>query len=106
MTRVQSLQKSFSYVPLLDSSKKTESQKNESKKRSESKKKGEPKTSELDMNSKNTKKIAKIHPLLSVLGAKNRDKAAAKPAFLRYLEYIKEAGTWDESSDRPVMHFN
>ncbi|KAG0458266.1 hypothetical protein HPP92_023423 [Vanilla planifolia] len=45
------------------------------------------------------------HPLLKLLRASNKEKAVAQPEFLRYLEYTREAGTWDPSSDRPVLYF-
>lgn len=48
------------------------------------------------------------HPLLRALGAKNVEgmKTATQNAeFLRYLEYMKEAGSWDPISNGPVIYF-
>ncbi|KAL0906818.1 hypothetical protein M5K25_025343 [Dendrobium thyrsiflorum] len=48
---------------------------------------------------------SKGHPVLNFFGASNKEKAAAKPEMMRYLEYMKEAGTWEPSSDSPVIYF-
>ncbi|CAA6671262.1 unnamed protein product [Spirodela intermedia] len=34
------------------------------------------------------------------------DKAMAKPEFLRYLAYLKEAGRWNTDANRPVITFD
>ncbi|XP_010254779.1 PREDICTED: uncharacterized protein LOC104595648 [Nelumbo nucifera] len=54
---------------------------------------------------KQNTKLSKIHPLFNILDPQRSKKAMAKPEFLRYLEYMKEAGTWDPDSDGPVLYF-
>ncbi|EOA24955.1 hypothetical protein CARUB_v10018252mg [Capsella rubella] len=31
--------------------------------------------------------------------------ATSKPEFARYMEYVKEGGVWDPSSNAPVIHY-
>ncbi|CAA7408352.1 unnamed protein product [Spirodela intermedia] len=57
-----------------------------------------------DVASKGGSKTA--HPLLNVLHAPRMDKAMAKPEFLRYLAYLKEAGRWNADANRPVITFD
>ncbi|KAH7651115.1 hypothetical protein IHE45_20G036400 [Dioscorea alata] len=45
------------------------------------------------------------HPVLKAMQAPNFDKALMKPEFLRYLDYLKEAGTWDPNSSSPIIYF-
>ncbi|MQM21467.1 hypothetical protein Taro_054508 [Colocasia esculenta] len=47
-----------------------------------------------------------VHPVQRVLDARRMDKAMAKPEFVRYLAYVKEAGRWDGESDHPVIFFD
>ncbi|KAK1280520.1 hypothetical protein QJS04_geneDACA023168 [Acorus gramineus] len=48
----------------------------------------------------------KSHPLFSLIEApKKNKKAMGKPEMVRYMEYMKEAGTWDPNLDRPVIYF-
>ncbi|XP_052195389.1 uncharacterized protein LOC127803304 [Diospyros lotus] len=55
---------------------------------------------------KQAKKVSKIHPLFSLFVDKRRKKAAtAKPEFARYMEYLKEGGSWDVNSNAPVMYY-
>lgn len=58
-----------------------------------------------------------VHPLLSFFDVggsqrkknktKNKKKSAttAKPEFSRYLEYVKEGGVWDATSNGPVIYY-
>ncbi|KAK1302917.1 hypothetical protein QJS10_CPB12g00034 [Acorus calamus] len=57
--------------------------------------------------SKSSGGAAKSHPLFNLMDApkKKGKKAMAKPELVRYMEYIKEAGTWDPNSNRPVIYF-
>ncbi|KAL6011371.1 hypothetical protein ACLOJK_001817 [Asimina triloba] len=60
----------------------------------------------MDPKLKRSTKVAKNHPLLSFFEVSRKKKApSAKPEFIRYLEYVKEGGTWDLHSNRPVIHF-
>ncbi|WOL14489.1 hypothetical protein Cni_G23269 [Canna indica] len=54
-------------------------------------------------NSTSSREI-KAHPIIKILEAPSK-KATAKPEFLRYLEYMKEAGSWEPNSDRPIIYF-
>lgn len=49
-------------------------------------------------------KDIKAHPVIKILEAPSKE-AMAKPEFLRYLEYLREAGTWDPNSGRPLIYF-
>ncbi|KAF8410570.1 hypothetical protein HHK36_003101 [Tetracentron sinense] len=51
---------------------------------------------------KRTNKATKSHPLINLFNARNKKKAMASPEMVRYLEYVKEGGTWDHDSNRPV----
>lgn len=57
-----------------------------------------------EVASKGGRKAA--HPLQNVLLAPRMDKAMAKPEFVRYMSYLKEAGRWDADADRPVISFD
>ncbi|CAH8351657.1 unnamed protein product [Eruca vesicaria subsp. sativa] len=53
-----------------------------------------------------------VHPLLSFfdVGLQRRKKkkkstTSAKPEFSRYLEYVKEGGVWDATSNGPVIYY-
>ncbi|KAG7560394.1 hypothetical protein ISN45_Aa05g019270 [Arabidopsis thaliana x Arabidopsis arenosa] len=57
-----------------------------------------------------------VHPLLSFFDVhfqrkkkkkttKKKSLATAKPEFARYLEYVKEGGVWDPSSNAPAIHY-
>ncbi|KAG2327295.1 hypothetical protein Bca4012_036297 [Brassica carinata] len=53
-----------------------------------------------------------VHPLLSFFDIglqrkkKNKkSKTTAKPEFSRYLEYVKEGGVWDGTSNGPVIYY-
>ncbi|KFK34336.1 hypothetical protein AALP_AA5G131900 [Arabis alpina] len=56
-----------------------------------------------------------VHPLLSFFDVhfqrkkkkttKKKSSPTAKPEFARYLEYVKEGGVWDSSSNAPVIHY-
>ncbi|KAI3794231.1 hypothetical protein L1987_36860 [Smallanthus sonchifolius] len=54
---------------------------------------------------KQAKKVSKLHPLFSLFERKSRKKkATAKPEFSRYMQYLKEGGTWDANSVKPVIY--
>ncbi|OVA07070.1 hypothetical protein BVC80_1117g78 [Macleaya cordata] len=53
----------------------------------------------------NNKKLVKTHPLFNISDLRRSKKAMAKPEFLRYMEYIKEGGTWNPDSNNPVIYF-
>ncbi|XP_020584726.1 uncharacterized protein LOC110027578 [Phalaenopsis equestris] len=72
----------------------------------------EPDLLQEEQNSTQTKKAAAAsrtsnssHPVLTFFGSSNKEKAAAKPEMMRYLEYMKEAGTWEPSSASPAIYF-
>ncbi|CDY30774.1 BnaC07g16740D [Brassica napus] len=55
-----------------------------------------------------------VHPLLSFfdIGSQKKKKktkkkttTTAKPEFSRYLEYVKEGGVWDATSNGPVIYY-
>ncbi|KAI3722811.1 hypothetical protein L2E82_33916 [Cichorium intybus] len=59
----------------------------------------------VDFVEKQAKKVSKVHPLFSIFERKSRKKkATAKPEFSRYMQYLKEGGTWDPNSSRPVIY--
>lgn len=66
-----------------------------------------PSTAKIPENSgeKQVKKASKILPLFSIFEKRRRKKATAKPEFARYMEYVKEGGTWDAKSNMPVIHY-
>ncbi|KAG6523084.1 uncharacterized protein LOC122048058 [Zingiber officinale] len=53
--------------------------------------------------SKTTRDV-KAHPVMRILQAPSK-KETARPEFLRYLEYVREAGSWDPTSDKPTIYF-
>nr|XP_043633471.1 uncharacterized protein LOC122604663 [Erigeron canadensis] len=54
---------------------------------------------------KEAKKASKVHPFFSLFERKNRKKkATAKPEFSRYMQYLKEAGSWNDNSAKPVIY--
>ncbi|KAI3450971.1 hypothetical protein Pfo_007636 [Paulownia fortunei] len=55
--------------------------------------------------SEQVKKASKVHPFFSLFETKRKKKATAKPEFSRYLEYVKEGGTWDMRANMPVMYY-
>ncbi|GFY80390.1 hypothetical protein Acr_01g0001990 [Actinidia rufa] len=55
---------------------------------------------------KQVKKASKIHPIFGLtFETRRRKKATAKPEFARYVEYVKEGGAWDVSSNMPVIYY-
>ncbi|CAH2043081.1 unnamed protein product [Thlaspi arvense] len=54
-----------------------------------------------------------VHPVLSFFDirlqwkkkTKKKNTTTAKPEFARYMEYVKEAGVWDATSDGPVIYY-
>ncbi|XP_010424888.1 PREDICTED: uncharacterized protein LOC104710053 [Camelina sativa] len=57
-----------------------------------------------------------VHPLFSFFDVhfqrkkkktmtKKKSLATSKPEFARYMEYVKEGGVWDPSSNAPVIHY-
>ncbi|CAL9122180.1 hypothetical protein MUK42_04396 [Musa troglodytarum] len=57
-----------------------------------------------EMKRSNTTREIKAHPVIRLMG-KPPKKATATPEFLRYLEYIREAGTWHPNSDAPAIYY-
>ncbi|KAF3334822.1 hypothetical protein FCM35_KLT21426 [Carex littledalei] len=53
---------------------------------------------------KNKEKAVDSHPVLKILDAPTK-RATSRPEFLRYLEYVKEAGSWDADSERPSIYY-
>lgn len=53
------------------------------------------------------KSSGKSHPLFSLFNRHRKSKktAAARPEFARYLEYVKEGGSWDVNSNIPVIYY-
>ncbi|XP_015576239.2 uncharacterized protein LOC8273372 [Ricinus communis] len=51
------------------------------------------------------RKSNKSHPLLSLFDSRRKKKTTARPELTRYIEYVKEGGTWDASSNVPVIHY-
>lgn len=48
----------------------------------------------------------KGHPLLNFMEMSCKKKRGrVKPELVRYLEYVKEFGTWDANSGRPVIYY-
>lgn len=66
-----------------------------------------PSTAKIPENSgeKQVKKASKILPIFSIFVKQRRKKATAKPEFARYMEYVKEGGTWDANLNMPVIHY-
>lgn len=66
-----------------------------------------PSTAKVPENSgeKQVKKASKILPIFSIFEKRRRKKATAKPEFARYMEYVKEGGTWDAKLNMPVIHY-
>ena len=55
---------------------------------------------------KKGKKVSKIHPIFGLtFETRRRKKPTAKPEFARYVEYLKEGGKWDVSSNMPVIYY-
>ncbi|XP_050226354.2 uncharacterized protein LOC126676237 [Mercurialis annua] len=53
------------------------------------------------------KKLSKIatHPLFALFDTRRKKKTTAKPELARYLQYMKEGGTWDAKSNMPVIFY-
>ncbi|KAL7614059.1 uncharacterized protein LOC111897370 [Lactuca sativa] len=59
----------------------------------------------MDFIEKQVKKVSKVHPLFSLFEKRSRrKKATAKPEFSRYMQYLKEGGSWDSNSNMPVIY--
>lgn len=67
-----------------------------------------------EVNKPAEKTGSSVHPLLSFFDVrlqrkKNKTKkkstTSAKPEFARYLEYIKEGGVWDATSNGPAIYY-
>ncbi|XP_042466365.1 uncharacterized protein LOC122048919 [Zingiber officinale] len=54
--------------------------------------------------SKTTRDV-KAHPVMRILQAPSK-KETTRPEFLRYLEYVREAGSWDPTSDKPTIYLS
>ncbi|KAL3723808.1 hypothetical protein ACJRO7_035909 [Eucalyptus globulus] len=59
-----------------------------------------------DPQGKPPKKVNKSHPLFGLFDARRKKKTTARPDLARYLEYVKEGGSWDANLDKPVMHYS
>ncbi|XP_010484636.1 PREDICTED: uncharacterized protein LOC104762924 [Camelina sativa] len=54
-----------------------------------------------------------VHPLFSFFDMslkrkkkkKKSTRTTAKPEYARYLEYVKEGGVWDNTSNEPVIYY-
>nr|XP_043634382.1 uncharacterized protein LOC122605493 [Erigeron canadensis] len=54
---------------------------------------------------KEVKKASKMHPIFAIFERRSRKKkATAKPEFARYMQYLKEGGSWNANSSRPVIY--
>lgn len=53
------------------------------------------------------KSSGKPHPLFSLFDRRRKSKktATATPEFARYLDYVKEGGSWDVNSNMPVIYY-
>ncbi|XP_055961557.1 uncharacterized protein LOC130015440 [Mercurialis annua] len=53
------------------------------------------------------KKLSKIaaHPLFALFDTRRKNKTTAKPELARYLQYMREGGTWDVNSNMPVIFY-
>ncbi|KAL3525359.1 hypothetical protein ACH5RR_013731 [Cinchona calisaya] len=60
-------------------------------------------SAEAKSSAKQAKKVSKIHPVFNLFHPRLRKKAAAKPEFSRYLEYLKEGGLFGMDSNMPVI---
>ncbi|KAL5704687.1 hypothetical protein ACHQM5_023077 [Ranunculus cassubicifolius] len=52
-----------------------------------------------------SKKVVTSHPIFNVPDARKSKKAMKKPEFMRYIQYMKEGGTWDADANRPSIYF-
>ncbi|XP_074566593.1 uncharacterized protein LOC141823196 [Curcuma longa] len=59
---------------------------------------------EADIRVRKGSKEVNGHPVIRILEAPSK-KATSRPEFLRYLEYLKEGGTWEPNSERPFIYF-
>lgn len=54
---------------------------------------------------KQAKKARKLHPIFTIFQIRGRSKnATAKPEFSRYMQYLKEGGTWNANESKPVIY--
>ncbi|XP_050226355.2 uncharacterized protein LOC126676238 [Mercurialis annua] len=53
------------------------------------------------------KKLSKIatHPLFTLFDTRRKKKTTAKPELARYLQYMREGGTWNVNSNAPVIFY-
>lgn len=58
-----------------------------------------------DPPAKQAKKASKSHPLFRLFYGRRKGKTTAKPEFSRYIEYMKEGGVWDATSNTPVIYY-
>lgn len=54
---------------------------------------------------KKASKEKKSHPLFNFMDFRRKKKTTSRPEFARYLEYVKEGGMWDLSSNKPVLYY-
>lgn len=61
-------------------------------------------SAEVKSVAKQARTVSKIHPMFNLFDPRLRKKAAAKPEFSRYLEYLKEGGISGLGPNMPVIH--
>ncbi|XP_055961509.1 uncharacterized protein LOC130015424 [Mercurialis annua] len=54
-----------------------------------------------------SKKLTKIaaHPLFTLFDSRRKKKTTANPELTRYLQYMREGGTWNANSNMPVIFY-
>lgn len=66
----------------------------------------EPQNDNVQVKQKKKKKASILdHPLFSLFDGRAKKKPSSRPEFARYLEYIKEGGTWDLKSSMPIIYY-
>lgn len=54
---------------------------------------------------KQVKKASKVHPIFAIFERRSRKKkATAKPEFSRYMQYLKEGGSWNANESKPAIY--
>ncbi|XP_071708527.1 uncharacterized protein [Rutidosis leptorrhynchoides] len=54
---------------------------------------------------KQVKKASKVHPIFAIFERRSRKKkATAKPEFSRYMQYLKEGGSWNADESKPAIY--
>ncbi|ERM94658.1 hypothetical protein AMTRI_Chr03g143440 [Amborella trichopoda] len=55
---------------------------------------------------KPTQKTTGIHPVIDPIVGKGKKKVTSRPEICRYLEYLREGGSWEIGCERPVIYFS